>query len=573
MEGCELPGGSKSQEKAMDPVRISENLAFQLQLGLGALVILIHAYKRFATPTHYRATTTALRYNTSAALYCLMALFLYLALSYFPELAASLVGLLGGQDALPPDLQSRMVQAKALSPPLLAVIFMTVILPGTPIAKSVDEQLRRSFRRMALIPFEIRRLSQRLYRAPYQPCAEGRVQADEVVKGVKSRDGPTDVWNDSALAQWEKITSLMVGLREWKRNSTYWRFVEDYESQFEDLEIRYQRCKPIVQEYFDSIGEVRRATVQTSPRRSRATAGGSSSAAPGDDESDPFRKFYRRMLDAQCDDLLHQICDLIGRGILQSHHTEKGRREGIKALGFQMEITARTPLDQIVLIFLLLLLASFVLQIGFRLANGMGVQGPRFPVFAFAIPAVHCLAAVWAIYPKESWNASRRSADGIRPYSFYLTCACFSALTAVPIFFVMSVIRAESLDEAPAHFLARSLMILLPAGTTFFTAFNLDNPHGIKHLRAYEAVGQGLAQSALAIFVLQFMPWASKSPVKILGIPVLPVIMALVIGSIIGWLVPEMYRRRRIADLATAPDPAVGEPGRWDQANAGSPAQ
>jgi hypothetical protein len=555
----------------MDAPQISESLAFQLQLGVGALVILIHAYKRFATPTHYRATTTALRYNTSAALYCLMALFLYLALSYCPELAVRLIGLLGGEDALPADLQAGMTQAKALSPPLLAVIFITVILPGTPIAKSVDEQLRRSFRRMALIPFEVRRLSQRLYRAPYQPSAEGRKQAGEILRDGNSRDSLASARSDGALAQWEKIASLMLALGEWKRNPTYWRFVEDYESQFDDIEVRYQRCKPIVQEYFDSLRGAR-----TAPD-GRPTAGRSASesgcAASPDHDDDPFRRFHRRMLDAQCDDLLHQVCDLIGRGILQSHHTEKGRREGIRALGFQMEIAARTPVDQIVLIFLLLLAAAFVLQLGFRLVQGTGVQGPKFPIFAFAIPAVHCLAAVWAIYPKESWNASHRSADGIRPYSLYLTCACFSALTAVPIFFAMSIIRADSLDEAPAHFLARSLMILLPAGTTFFTAFNLDNRPGLRYLRVYEAIGQGLAQSVLAIFVLQFMPWASKARLQLLGTPVFPVIMAFVVGAIIGWLVPELYRRRRQAEITNAGEPAVEESRRWEQVSADAPAQ
>jgi hypothetical protein len=530
------------------------------QIGLGAAAVAAYAYKRFGTPSTIRSTTTALRYHTSAGLYYLMALSVYLTLALSPDLG-SFLAQATGVDAILGLPTAKLVDGlKDLSPALLAVIFMTVVLPALPFAKQIDGALRRSFQRMARIPNEVRRLSGQLKSAPYDLTSERRAVVLDYLdaNGFASIDGH----GDQEWQLWLKVTNLVLILRDWRTSGRYADFVDDYQTELQAILDSYDAKRPLALEYFrltrPALGFSTSSALGTLP--SLAHTG---DRALFETRLDSLLKRYRGIFIAQCDDLLERICDFIGRAILSCNSTERARLKSMEGLGFRPGATIKPSADQIVLVYLILLVAVLLTL---SVLSGLvpappGSEPSRRFAMLLLIPTVHCLAILWAVYPKDVWEISKVSEDGIRPYRFYLLVGGLAAMTAAPVSIVLWSVHLQSIQAALERLAAGWPILLLSSGTAAFTAFNLDNREG-RHLRWLEGIGQGLAQMLLAFAIAKFLllphlQAAGRLPtnlVTVLGVPALLLAMSFVIGCVIGLIVPSMHRKR----LSRRHDPEPG---------------
>ena len=127
-----------------------------VEMVLGGLFVVFHAYQRFNTPSSNRSSTTALRYYLGATLYAALALLTYLALSRFPELLALI-----GSEVLDSF-------AKSLPRALMTALVLTVFIARMPFFSSLDRWLREELQYIARIPHEARRLSRWLQQAAFE---------------------------------------------------------------------------------------------------------------------------------------------------------------------------------------------------------------------------------------------------------------------------------------------------------------------------------------------------------------------------------------------------------------------
>lgn len=522
-----------------------------VQLVLGAAAVAVYAYKRFGTPTTIRSTTTALRYHTSAGLYYLMALAIYFTLALSPKLTGLLADAFGVDTILGLSSARIVTVLQDLSPALLAVIVITAVLPALPFAKQIDAGLRRSFQRMARIPTEVRRLSGRLKSAPYELTPERRA----VVLDYLDANGfaPSESDHDESWQLWLKVTNLVLILRDWQGNGRYADFIDDCRSELQAILDAYDTKRPLALEYFRLTGPALGAAPDGQNAWHRPGFAESPERARFETPLDSVLRRYRRIFIAQCDDLLERICDFAGRAILHCNPTERTRLRSMAALGFRPDFAAKPTADQIVLVYLILMVAVLLTL---SVVSGFVTRSPevgshrRFAMLLM-IPTVHCLAILWAVYPKDVWELSKVSEDGIRPYRFYLLAGGLAALTAAPVFIILWSLHLQSIDAAIERLATGWPFLLLSSGTAAFTAFNLDNRER-RHLRWLEGIGQGLAQMlwAFAIAKLLLLPNLSAAgrpfrSVDVLGVPVMLLTMSFVIGCVIGLIVPSMYRRPR----------------------------
>jgi hypothetical protein len=550
-------------EHAFSQISLLHPLDFQL--GLGAAAVAAYAYKRFGTPSTIRSTTTALRYHTSAGLYYLMTLSIYFTLALSPEMCSFLATAMGVDTVLGMPTLALVEGLKKLSPALLAVIFITVVLPTLPFAKQVDGALRRSFQRMARIPNEVRRLSGRLKSASYDLTPERRAAVLDYLdaNGFAAIDGQ----GNQEWQLWLKLTNLVLIVRDWKTSGRFGDFVDDYQTELQAILDSYDAKRPLALEYFRLTG----------PAWLPPGLADRADRAHFETRLDSLLKRYRRIFVAQCDDLLERICDFVGRAILHCNSTERARLKSMAALGFRPDFTTKPTADQIVLVYLILVVAVLLtlsLLSGLLPAPAGAASSRRFAMLLL-IPTVHCLAILWAVYPKDVWEVSKVSEDGIRPYRFYLLAGGLAALTAAPVSIVLWSVHLQSIDQAIGRLAVGWPILLLSSGTAAFTAFNLDNREQ-RRLRWLEGVGQGGAQMLLAFAVAKFLLLPNMSAagrpmwdtVNLLGVPAPLLAMSFVIGCVIGLIVPSMYRSRR----SRRPDQDTGTEGGGQNAVPAEPA-
>ena len=538
------------------------------QLVLGAAAVAVYAYKRFGTPTTIRSTTTALRYHTSAGLYYLMALAIYFTLALSPKLTGFLADALGVDTIIGISKARIIAVLQELSPALLAVIVITVVLPALPFAKQIDAGLRRSFQRMARIPTEVRRLSGRLKSAPYELTRERRALVLDYLDANgfdRSKSNRDEAWQ-----LWLKVTNLVLILRDWQGNGRYAYFVDDCRSELQAILDAYDAKRPLALEYFRLTGPTPGAAPDGQGAGLQPGLADGPERARSETPLDALLKRYRRIFIAQCDDILERICDFAGRAILHCNPTERARLKSMAALGFRPDFTIKPTADQIVLVYLILMVAVLLtLSVVSGFVNrAPEVQTHRRFAMLLMIPTVHCLAILWAVYPKDVWEVSKRSEDGIRPYRFYLLAGGLAALTAAPVFIILWSFHLQSIDAAIERLATGWPLLLLSSGTAAFTAFNLDNRER-PHLRWLEGIGQGLAQMFYAFAIAKFLLLPKLSAagrsfpgsVDVLGVPVMLLTMSFVIGGVIGVIVPSMYRQRRSrrADQELGPPRGDGE--------------
>jgi len=171
---------------------------------------------------------------------------------------------------------------------------------------------------------------------------------------------------------------------------------------------------------------------------------------------------------------------------------------------------------------------------------------------ASAIALILGAAIACAIYPKCAFKrAAHRAPDGTRPWAFYLLSALLSAVCWVLISGArlwlegtpgMGTAHALSIAEQLAD---KRPWILIAIATAFFSAYMADND--LERWKLSETAARWIEGFAMAVILAATMyvvtRWLGElRPVSAERIPMM-LASASVVGFIIGFFVPTLYRR------------------------------
>jgi hypothetical protein len=418
--------------------------------------------------------------------------------------------------------------AKELSAPLLVALLLTVSLPRVPILSNVDEWIRKKLQHMAAIPYEVRRLSVALRKAPFHVSGERSEEIRSAMLGVGFQATDITFLEGSAPQYlWTKVAALMKILEDWESHSRFSGFVARFSTDLEALRTRHRHLTPKAKNCFRLIRD--------------------HSPAPGDGQTDDAVSQFQADFVEQARDLLYSTYDFISRGVLQCKLTHGARCEQLESLGFQVCIPrSKLTVNELVAIFMGV---TVVLMSGFVSRQSAGQHAGTLELFgrAIMISTIYCVAIWWALFPKERWACARRTAGDIRPVACYLLSALLASGTGLAISFMFRLVTLQAFPKAWQQFSQTWPWTLMTFATAFLTAWLTDNRPTARwtawRLRWVEGLGQALLMMG-TVWVVHLLLGNASSPVP----PLARLLHSGVIGFGIGFLVPTWYReapRRR----------------------------
>jgi hypothetical protein len=503
-----------------------------LQWVIGVIVVAVYASDRFESPLPMRPTTTFMRYWVARSGYVLSMLFLYYVLSQACSDTSSLTAFLGIDD-LPSSLND-------LPKPLLTTLFLTSILPHSPVLKKVDEVVKKWFERIGNIPYEVRELSGKLANVEFAPQKEAieRIQDSLDSLGV-DKDWLTSP-KHTLKGKWARTVVLYATVHQWPE-SRFARFADRQRARLADFDQRISKLST------NLTGDAL-TMLDMSEHASLAM---------------PLRQKLLSEIDAVYKDL----CDFVSGGVLESEWAPNSRYSTLTRLGFCGVSKPNNPLrvDDFVLVIGLIFFAV-VIVIVLLGAIGGAADAAHFRL-AVLLPLIYGISIAAAIYPKATWSYARMRAADRRPIAAYAICGVFAVIASFPAALILRMIWVNTgnpLDLLVQHglfsnALHESIQRWPWYVGTFFTtvgiAWAADNYYGVENppiwLRYVEAIALAVFFVLVQFMVLRF--FASEDSLRTFYEQRLEPnrlqmnINSATIGFCIGFLVPHFYRRSCIA--------------------------
>jgi hypothetical protein len=492
---------------------------------IGGIFVAFFAADRFNTPASNRSSTTAVRYYTAAGVYCLFALLLYSTVVRYPHLLQAV--------RQQPGIEIP-AWVETLSAPLFVALLLTVLLPKVPMLSHVDDWIRSRLQYIAAIPHEVRRLCAQL--------ADARFAAPEPTRrrllAVLPTAGfdPVDlVFEATATPQslWTKIAALMAALTGWDGHSGMAAFRTGFPVEFGRLRHRYEQLTPRAVRCFELMHE--RETPAAGRRRQRDAV-----------------SEYQQDFERDADELLQQIYEFLGRGVLSSQLTHSARREQLCALGFRIALP-RSPftLDQLVALFVGF---SVLFMTGLSAFTAQRLDPVVLFLRSMMIATIYVVSVCCAIYPRRRWLRSDRVSP-VRPFAFYLVVSLLAAVVATGVSIVFKSLLHLSVAMAMADVAETWPWALLTFAITFVTAFMIDDVPSATLPASRLRWVEGSAAAAILTAVATAVHALLRETMQARPAPdlVLVLVLVAIIGLVIGTLVPTWYR--------TAPRQLLDAPG------------
>lgn len=514
-----------------------------LQVVAGAIFIALYSYHRFNTPYTNRSCTTALRYHLGATVYSLLIVAVYLGLSGLQVsksvkglLTASQEGVQGLLSAPQTDvLQDTVNHTEFLQDPLLLALLLTVLLPQAPWLASLDEWLRDKCKRIAAIPYEVRRLSADLRRSPFELSDETRqaVRRRLLERGFPEEDVELGDGNDPR-GLWLKATALMIEVQGWESDPRFAGFLNRFSDEWQRLRAEFSSLVPKAKRCFQLLGDA--------------------AAAPQDATISKMADEYQSSLTDEVGRLLEDLYGFISRGVLQCKLTQAARFQQLSQLGFQRSHQPTLSRDSLVAVFLMVMPV-----IGASLLYGSGgdirealFRAPQYAL-TYLVAVICALLASRLKHP--SVDMDHTSDD--RAWSAYLVAGAAAVTAAVIIGLASKIVTglwADPMvspgDSVLAYFGKGHPWLILSFVTAFVTAFHLENRVSeripVRKLRWIEGATQGvltlLAGVGVCLWLANSLPEGAKTPWHI-------VITTGLIGFLLGATVPSWFRATPAEDL------------------------
>ncbi len=502
-----------------------------IELLFGSLLIVIYATQRFNNPPAIRSSTTAGRYYASVTTYLLIYLATFYVCTKYPKLLEFFA-----IDTT--DLNAHGVSSNQ-SNIILGALLLSLLVPRIPIISEVDKRLRRFLHRLAAIPYEAIRLSSEIQSSRYEvpPQLQDALYSELENQGFEQDKIDVD---DSVMARWISIVSLMVQLEDWKRSRQFSSFIEERSGQFDRLTEHYAR---LAKSALNAVSLSRQASDQ--PNMSAL--------------QDAAQKF-RNDLQIQQQVLLSEISDFISHSVLKTCFRYGHRQQVLRDMGF-VDVKPETHLglsiNQTVMLFgllLLLVLTNFIL---FR-PEGEDIE--RILIKVTMIVSIYAGAVICAVLPKQRWRLFQYR-TGEYPAVGYLLSGIMAMVISMIIGLLFKVLIFagstqvsgfnQPLAMAWGQFTTSSYpWLTMSFAVAVFISFLIDwrMPAWIhrRFSRFVSGFVQAMVMAAAATMVHIWLTSLSASNLFEGEVPEISMVLrvSILIGFVIGYMVPYWYHAR-----------------------------
>ena len=515
---------------------ISPDTARAVEIGAGALFVVIDAATRFNRPletgevasrlrelvAESRGSTNAVSFFSAATLYTAVMLVLYGLLNLNERWIQNLVETSNG---VPNNL----------SPPLLAALAVVVIIPRVKPFSIFEEHVRRFLQARASIPWEIHRFTESLRAAEFSIPEADPAPESEADGGAPEHDA------DELELSAGKTSSLLRLVTTWRGHRGFSGFIGRYRSVVAALEKEHGELQ-------------RRLEVQ---RSTEAKLGSDS----------PDAAALRKPLLQAFEELELHLEFLVAAAVLRCCRTESQRAAQLQAFGFA-PLATPPPLTigRIVLLGLSVWALFLLAFLGFNQLTRQPVGMVLLDAARISINLIVAVGTAYLIWRKARRPDTAKISD--RPFHQYLLAGAVSFGAAFVINSAFALLHLPStLEKDLDNVFARLPFSALTVGLAFGLGFLLDDPSSARlagrRLRLLEAGTLGVFLGLLAVpvhfwLVQTFARHGLPFEVPLLGLAGI----AVLIGFVLGFLVPTWCREIHEVDGAIPlPAPATPAPG------------
>jgi hypothetical protein len=487
---------------------------------LAFLLVCFYAWSRFNTPRTVRAQTSRFQYFASGITYVLSCAGLWIGITLAIEQNPQWLAIL---HPAPAD----GTRIDALEAPLVAALMLTTLLPSVPMLNAVDGKILAFFHTIGEIPFGAVRWAQRMEDAAFEMRAS---LVDDAAAYVRDSDdlatsltGQLSADKDGAPQQYRftRVLALYVWLKKYRSRA---RFDADFPDDTDAFEKR-------MRSYFAQSAGFFAMAAQLPPPELAALP-------------DSVRNFRVLSKDAYEDVRL-----MLARLLLYSNNREAQIASELRSLGFTIAPRAGVtfPFNLLALDWIGVVVLFGIVAI-LTAAPGGDVITRRLSI-GLLVAVNHCVAAAFAILPKQLWAFANRDGGGERPVLAYvlsglLTLTVVLALSAVVYSIRLGLPHAETL----LPFGAQCKWLALSTVLAVLLAFACDNyvteAQAPRWLRWAESVSIAGGMALVGYVVVTWLAadlaatgW--RTPAQ----PWLPVALSAVIGALFGATIPHWYRQ------------------------------
>jgi len=434
-----------------------------------------------------------------------------------------------------------------LPKPLLTALFLTSVLPHSPMLKKVDEVVKKWFERIGNIPYEVRELSGKLRNAEFAPQQEAieRIQDSLDTLGVNTN------WlaspKHTLTGKWARTAALYATIRQWP-DSRFARFADRQLERLVD---------------FDRHMDKLRANLTVDTLTMLDMSEHESLALP-----------LRQKLLGEIDTVYKDLCDYVSGGVLECEWAPNSRYSTLSKLGFCGVSKPNNPLraDDLVLVIGLIFFVVVIVIVLLGAING-AADAASFRL-AVLLPMVYGISIAAAVYPKAAWSYARMKRPGRRPIAAYAICGMIAVVASFPAALVLRMIwvstgnpldllvQQDLFSNALSESIERWPWYIGTFFTTVGIAWAADDYFGVDDPPVWLRYAEAIALAAFFVLVqgmvLQF--FKSDDHLRTFYEQRLEpnwrqiYINSAAIGMCIGFLVPHFYRRSCIAASRSADD-------------------
>ena len=498
---------------------ITANILVTIVCGI---VVALYAAKRYDTPDTNRLTTTRSLFLITGAGYMATSLVLFLILCEI-VLTPGMLRFLGVEEA-------QNAIEKFASPPVLAAVILTTMLPNVAILSAADEWLLKRFQAWGHIPHGVRSLADML-----TPDALPLRQANlEALKAWIAEDG--DIPNElvdhissaSESGSHGSFTRVLLIYRELEKLEALPAYAKAFRAHHERWQALRDKSRVFAaqsQAFFLLFDQLR--------------------LIEGDAGEDALKQAADRYRDI-CRRLYRQMTELLSQLLLIVEGSEFSIQERLRLMGFRPFGPSYPPLPIGPFIFMGVVMMLAILSVVAVVRPDRGGPLPL-AVTALLIGVTKTIGVLAATLPKIRWSSFRRDSLGHLPYLPWLGSAALAMLVA----FLVERLSFAILDHGLSAALDFQRFPLSPLAPTTFTLSlavgmlcDVDLRLGYGWLRR---ISEGMlcgTTMAVSIFVcLQLLDISSATAGQTW--PWFPFIFSFSIGFVSGFVAPNLYRRAR----------------------------
>lgn len=517
---------------------------------VGFFFVTFYAYGRYNTPDSNRTSTTLGRFTVCWILYTAVLLITYWLFTLFAQIAPEIVIRLLAMANIGDAAGEASPWRTMLNSPISTALIFTTILPKVPVLNRIDRNILQYFWDLGEIPGHAVKLSHRLFRSSYHvhPALRSRIKKCAEECNIEVSDLLLFEDRTSPAFVWVKCCALVLQIERWEErgNPKYKRFLGKQLAEFEDIKAEL-------------------ATLGT-----RISYFGKRLASSNESQLRELRRNIYDNLIIDGRSTFKRCCKFIAHAVLSAEINTTARFRAIEMLGFEISIARSENLTPYQLLTLCLSLMLTFLAFSFienmYKAGGAGV-GKIFFV-AFLMSVNFGVSAFTGIFPKTVFRFADIEITKSRSIHGYI----FSGLLAVVISGIV-IIALRFTDHSMHHFFEadyRYTASLRLAWIDFswsypyllysFTigsviAFAADNK--VTARRRSMQVKDAAVMGALLVAASFFVYCALHGRIFFEGTKLpryqeqnyesLPFFLGqgVVIGILIGFLVPDWYRRNK----------------------------